>query len=90
VLLVVVALLLGLAPGSSATPGARLHHARTQLGDLASQIAEQAAAVNELRSRVAVADRRIAVAERALGLVLGSRMEVRDQLEAARTAIAER
>jgi hypothetical protein len=88
-LLAVVVLLVGLAPASSATPGTRLRHAQVQLGDLASQIAEQAAAVNELEGRVAVADRRIAVAERALGLVLGSRIEVRNRLEAAQAAYAD-
>src|SRR5204862_3379519 len=45
--------------------------------------------VDALRGRVAAADRRIDVAERALGLVLASRVAVRDQLEAAQAAYAD-
>ena len=66
-----------------------LHRARADLGDLVSQIAEQATAVEAIRGRVAAADRRIDVAERALGLVLASRVAVRDELEAAQAAYAD-
>ena len=89
VLLVVVVLLVGVVPASSASTDTKLHHAQSDLGDLVSQIAEQAAAVEGLRGRVAVADRRIDVAERALGLVLASRVAVRDDLEAAQAAYAD-
>jgi hypothetical protein len=42
-----------------------------------------------LEARVAIADRRIATAERALGLILGARLSVRTQLEAARIAYGD-
>jgi hypothetical protein len=87
--LVVVALLVGLAPTSSATPGARLHRAHADLTDLTGRISEEAATVNDLEGRVAAADRRITTAERALGLVLGARLEIRDQVLAARVAYAD-
>ena len=89
VLLVVVTLLVGVAPAGSASTDTKLHHAQAGLGYLVTQIAEQAAAVDALRGRVAAADRRIDVAERALGLVLASRIAVRDQLEAAQAAYAD-
>jgi hypothetical protein len=85
----VVALLVGLAPTSSATPGARLRRAHADLTELTGRISEQAATVSDLEGRVAAADRRIAAAERALGLVLGQRLQVRDQLMAARVAYAD-
>ena len=89
VLLVVGALLVGVVPASSASTDTKLHHAQADLGDLVSHIAEQAAAVDAIRGRVAAADRRIDVAERALGLVLASRVAVRDELEAAQVAYAD-
>jgi uncharacterized coiled-coil protein SlyX len=84
-----VALLVGLAPTSSAAPGARLRRARADLTQLTSRISQQATVVSDLEGRVAAADRRIATAEHALGLVLGARLRVRDQLLAARVAFAE-
>ncbi len=88
-LLVAVTLLVGIVPASGASTDTKLHRAQTDLGDLVSQIAEQAAAVEAIRGRVAAADRRIDVAERALGLVLASRVAVRDQLEAAQAAYTD-
>ena len=85
-LLVVLTLLVGVVPASGASTDAKLHRAQGELGDLVSQIAEQAAAIDDLRGRVAAADHRIDVAERALGLVLASRIAVRDDLEAAQAA----
>jgi len=87
--LAVVALLVGLAPTSGATPGARLHHAHADLTELTDRISQQSSTVNDLEGRVAAADRRIATAERALGLVLGARLEIRDQVLAARVAYAD-
>ena len=87
--LLVVALLVGLAPTSSAAPGARLSRAHAELTQLTNRISQQAATVSDLEGRVVAADRRIATAERALGLVLGARLEVRDQLLAARVAYAD-
>jgi uncharacterized coiled-coil protein SlyX len=88
-LLVVMTLLVGVVPASGASTDAKLHRAQGELGDLVSQIAEQAAAIDEIRGRVAAADHRIDVAERALGLVLASRIGVRDELEAAQAAYAD-
>src|SRR5512132_3429136 len=88
-LLVVMTLLVGVVPASGASTDAKLHRAQGELGDLVSQIAEQAAAIDDLRGRVAAVDHRIDVAERALGLVLGSRIAVRDELEAAQAAYAD-
>ncbi|HVD68989.1 MAG TPA: hypothetical protein VNF25_09905 [Actinomycetota bacterium] len=88
-LLVVMTLLVGAVPASGASTDAKLHRAQGELGDLVSQIAEQAAAIDDLRGRVAAADHRIDVAERALGLVLASRIAVRDELEAAQAAYAD-
>jgi uncharacterized coiled-coil protein SlyX len=88
-LLVVMTLLVGVVPASGASTDAKLHRAQGELGDLVSQIAEQAAAIDDLRGRVAAADHRIDVAERALGLVLASRIAVRDELEAAQAAYAD-
>jgi uncharacterized coiled-coil protein SlyX len=88
-LLVVITLLVGVVPASGASTDAKLHRAQGKLGDLVSQIAEQAAAIDDLRGRGAVADHRIDVAERALGLVLASRIAVRDELEAAQAAYAD-
>ena len=87
--LVVMAMLVGLAPTSSATPGARLRRAHVDLTELTGRISQEAATVNDLEGRVAAADRRIATAERALGLVLGARLEIRDQVLAARVAYAD-
>jgi hypothetical protein len=87
--LVAVALLVGLATTSSATPGARLRGAHADLTELTGRISQEAATVNDLEGRVAAADRRIATAERALGLVLGARLEIRDQVLAARIAYAD-
>jgi uncharacterized coiled-coil protein SlyX len=89
VLLVVMTLFVGVVPASGASTDAKLHRAQGELGDLVSQIAEQAAAIDGLRGRVAAADHRIDVAERALGLVLASRIAVRDELEAAQAAYAD-
>lgn len=89
VLLVVMTLFVGVVPASGASTDAKLHRAQGELGDLVSQIAEQAAAIDEIRGRVAAADHRIDVAERALGLVLASRIAVRDELEAAQAAYAD-
>ena len=88
-LLVMMTLLVGVVPASGASTDTKLHRAQGELGDLVSQIAEQAAAVDEIRGRVAAADHRIDVAERALGLVLASRIAVRDELEAAQAAYAD-
>src|SRR5437667_7387513 len=88
-LLVAVTLLVGIVPASGASTDTKLHRAQSDLGDLVSQIAEQAAAVDALRGGVAAAVRRIDVAERALGLVLASRVAVRDELEAAQAAYAD-
>ena len=88
-LLVVMTLLVGAVPASGASTDAKLHRAQGELGDLVSQIAEQAAAIDDLRGRVAVADHRIDVAERALGLVLASRIAVRDELETAQASYAD-
>src|SRR2546425_1429536 len=88
-LLVAVTLLVGIVPASGASTDTKLHRAQADLGDLVSQIAEQAAAVDALRGRVTAADHRIDVAERALGLVLASRVAVRDQLETAQAAYAD-
>ena len=88
-LLVVMTLLVGVVPASGASTDAKLHRAQGELGDLVSQIAEQAAAIDDLRGRVAVADHRIDVAERALGLVLASRIAVRDELESAQASYAD-
>jgi hypothetical protein len=88
-LLVAVTLLVGIVPASRASTDTKLRHAQADLGDLVYQIAEQAVAVDAIRGRVAAADRRIDVAERALGLVLASRVAVRDQLEAAQAAYAD-
>ena len=84
-----VALLVGLAPTSNATPGARLAEARSELENLTGRIAQQASAVNELRGLVAIADRRIANAERALGLIIGRRLTVHRQVEDARAEYAD-
>jgi uncharacterized coiled-coil protein SlyX len=89
VLLVVMTLFVGVVPASGASTDAKLHRAQGELGDLVSQIAEQAAAIDEIRGRVAAADHRIDVAERALGLVLASRIAVRDGLEVAQAAYAD-
>jgi hypothetical protein len=89
VLLLVVALLVGLGPTSSATTDGRLRRARAELAELTQRIAEQAAAESGLEAQVAAADRRIESAERALGLVLGKRLQVRDELQAARVAYAD-
>jgi len=88
-LLVVITVLVGVVPASGASTDAKLHRAQGELGDLVNQIAEQAVAVDQIRGRVAAADHRIDVAERALGLVLASRMAVRDELEAAQAADAD-
>ena len=88
-LVVVVTMLVGVVPASGASTDTKLRHAQAELGDLVTQIAEQAAAADAFRGRVAAADRRIDVAERALGLVLGSRVAVRDELEAAQAAYAD-
>jgi predicted nucleic acid-binding Zn-ribbon protein len=85
----VVALIVGLAPTSSATPGARLRHAHADLTELTGRISQEAATLNDLEGRVAAADRQIATAEHALGLVLGARLEIRDQVLAARVAYAD-
>jgi uncharacterized coiled-coil protein SlyX len=87
--LVVMTLFVGVVPASGASTGEKLHRAQGELGDLVSQIAEQAAAIDEIRGRVAAADHRIDVAERALGLVLASRIAVRDGLEVAQAAYAD-
>lgn len=88
-LFVMMTLLVGVVPASGASTDAKLHRAQGELGDLVSQIAEQAGAIDEIRGRVAAADHRIDVAERALGLVLASRIAVRDELEAAQAAYAD-
>ena len=77
-LLVVMTLLVGAVPASGASTDAKLHRAQGEHGDLVSQIAEQAAAIDDLRGRFAAGDHRIDVAERARGLVLASRIAVRD------------
>jgi uncharacterized coiled-coil protein SlyX len=82
-----VALLVGSAPTSSATPS--LADARAQLEDLTGRIAQQASAVDELRGLVAIADERIENAERALGLIMSKRLTVRRELEDARAAYAD-
>jgi septal ring factor EnvC (AmiA/AmiB activator) len=87
--LLVVALVVGLGPASSATTDDRLRRARAELAELTQRIGEQASAENELEAQVASADRRIASAERALGLVLGKRLQVRDELQAARVGYAD-
>jgi hypothetical protein len=88
-LLVAVTLLVGIVPASRASTDTKLQGAQADLRDLVTQIAEQAAAVDAVRGRVAAADHRIDVAESALGLVLASRVAVRDQLEAAQAAYAD-
>jgi len=85
-LLLVVGMLVGLVPSSSAGPQARLDRARAQLGDLTSRISQLAAEEDDLRAQVEVADRRITTAEHALGLLLGSRLQVRAELEVAQQA----
>jgi len=84
--LLVVALLVGIVPTSSAGPDARLERARADLRDLSARISGLASTADELRARVDAADRRIATAEHALGLVLGSRLQVREELEVAHQA----
>jgi uncharacterized coiled-coil protein SlyX len=79
-----MALLVGLAPTSSATP--RLADARAELDNLTGRIADQASTVSELQGMVAIADERIANAERALGLIMSKRLTVRRELEDARAA----
>jgi hypothetical protein len=87
--LLVVTLLVGLGPTSSATTDSRLRRARAELAELTRRIAEQAAAESGLEAQVAATDRRIESAERALGLVLGKRLQVRDELQTARVAYAD-